>query len=137
MIDFYAQKQVLAKVEDDIKTLYDAFDVDGCREELAHLTEESKKDDFWQDVENAQKVNRKMNVCQKKIKKVEDVQKKYLETKDICYWKELLRILPNSWLQTRTWTGNYEILHNIYHQRKNHKLSEWHTFLDIIVKELP
>lgn len=83
MIDFYAQKQVLAKVEDDIKTLYDAFDVDGCREELAHLTEESKKDDFWQDVENAQKVNRKMNVCQKKIKKVEDVQKKYLETKEL------------------------------------------------------
>ena len=65
------------------------------------------------------------------------LRQKYLETKDIRYWKELLRILPNSWLQTRTWTGNYEILHNIYHQRKNHKLSEWHTFLDIIVKELP
>lgn len=62
---------------------------------------------------------------------------KYLETKDIRYWKELLRILPESWLQTRTWTGNYEILHNIYHQRKNHKLTEWKTFCNIIENELP
>lgn len=67
----------------------------------------------------------------------EQLRLKYLETKDIRYWKELLRILPNSWLQTRTWTGNYEILRNIYHQRKNHRLTEWHTFLDTIVKELP
>ena len=65
------------------------------------------------------------------------LRRKYVETKDVHYWKELLRILHNSWLQTRTWTGNYEILRNIYHQRKNHRLTEWHTFLDTIVKELP
>lgn len=47
-------------------------------------------------------------------------------------WKELIRWLPESWLQTRTWTCNYEILRNIYHQRKNHKLTEWHEFCDVI-----
>lgn len=53
----------------------------------------------------------------------------YLSTNDKAYWKELIRILPESWLQTRTWTANYEVLANIYHQRANHKLSEWKTIL--------
>lgn len=46
------------------------------------------------------------------------------------YWKALIRILPESWLQTRTITMNYEILRNIVHQRKGHKLSEWKSFID-------
>lgn len=43
-------------------------------------------------------------------------------------WKELVRWLPCGWLQTRTVTLNYEVIRNIYHQRKNHKLTEWHSF---------
>ena len=56
----------------------------------------------------------------------EGLRQKYLETKDKKYWKELVRWLPESWLQTRTITMNYENLRNIYHQRNGHKLSEWH-----------
>ena len=48
------------------------------------------------------------------------------------YWKELVRWLPESWLQTRTWTGNYETLRSMYHQRNNHKLVEWHAFCGFI-----
>jgi hypothetical protein len=66
----------------------------------------------------------------------ETLRKKFNETKDVKYWKELIRILPESWLQTRTWTANYSILRNIYHWRKDHKLSEWHQFCDWI-KTLP
>lgn len=40
-------------------------------------------------------------------------------------WKELVRWLPESWLQTRTVTLNYENLLSICHQRKAHKLNEW------------
>lgn len=58
----------------------------------------------------------------------ETLRQKYLETKDKKYWKELIRWLPNGWLQTRTVTMNYEVLRNIYFQRLNHKLSEWHQF---------
>lgn len=50
---------------------------------------------------------------------------KYIETNDKKYWKELIRWLPESWLQTRTVTLNYENLFTMYHQRKNHKLNEW------------
>ena len=70
------------------------------------------------------------------INDCESLRQKYLETQDVRYWKELVRWLPEGWLQTRTWTGDYETLHSMYHQRKNHKLTEWHQFCDFI-KTLP
>ena len=59
------------------------------------------------------------------IEQLEFLRQKYLETKDKKYWKELVRWLPESWLQTRTWTANYEVIRTICHQRMNHKLNEW------------
>lgn len=67
---------------------------------------------------------------------LEHLRLKYLETKDKKYWKELIRWLPESWLQTRTVTMNYENVLNIIHQRENHKLTEWHSFIDTL-KKLP
>lgn len=64
------------------------------------------------------------------INDCETLRKRYLETKDIRYWKELIRILPESWLQTRQWTANYAVLRNIIHWRKGHKLTEWQSFID-------
>ena len=57
----------------------------------------------------------------------EELRKKYLETKDKRYWKELIRWLPESWLQTRTVTLSYENLLAMCSkgQRRNHKLNEW------------
>ena len=70
------------------------------------------------------------------IEDLEQLRQKYNETKDKRYWKELIRLLPNGWLQTRTVTMNYENLRAMYHQREYHKLSEWHQFCDW-VKTLP
>ena len=67
---------------------------------------------------------------------LEELRQRYNETKDQAFWKELIRLLPESWLQTRTVTMNYEILRNIYSQRKHHRLTEWHQFCDWI-KTLP
>ena len=61
------------------------------------------------------------------IASLEYLRDRFNETKDMRYWKELVRWLPESWLQTRTVTLNYEILRNIYFQRKGHKLTEWRT----------
>lgn len=55
----------------------------------------------------------------------ENLRKKYLETNDKRYWKELVRWLPEGWLQTRTVTMNYENLLSMVHQREHHKLTEW------------
>lgn len=70
------------------------------------------------------------------IEMCENLRTKFIETKDTRYWRALIQLLPESYNQTRTWTANYAILRNIYFQRKNHKLIEWHEFCNWI-KSLP
>jgi hypothetical protein len=47
-------------------------------------------------------------------------------------WWQLIQLLPSSYNQTRTIFMPYEVLANIYHSRRNHKLDEWHTLCDWI-----
>ena len=54
--------------------------------------------------------------------------KLYLETKDKRYWWQMIQLLPSSYNQKRTLMLNYEVLRNMYHARKNHKLDEWRDF---------
>ncbi len=61
----------------------------------------------------------------------------YNHTKDKRYWKALIQLLPESWLQTRTITMSYENILNIIYQRKNHKLTEWHYVIDYFKENLP
>lgn len=68
---------------------------------------------------------------------LENIRQKYLETKDKRYWKELVRWLPESWLQKRTITMNYENIRNMYFQRRNHKLTEWSKSFIKWVESLP
>ena len=42
-----------------------------------------------------------------------------------CYWEQMIQLLPSSYNQKRTWTANYEVLINIFHARRTHKLPEW------------
>ena len=60
----------------------------------------------------------------------------YLIHKDKKYWWQMIQLLPTSYNQKRTVMLNYEVLVNIYHSRKNHKLDEWHIFCDWI-RNLP
>lgn len=71
------------------------------------------------------------------INMLESLRNKYLETKDKRYWKELIRWLPESWLQTRTVTMNYENIYSIYRHRRNHKLTEWSESFIKWVDSLP
>lgn len=61
------------------------------------------------------------------INVLEALRVKYNETKEKKYWKELIRLLPESWLQKRTVTMNYENLLGMCSngQRRHHKLNEW------------
>ena len=47
-------------------------------------------------------------------------------------WWEMIQLLPTSYNQKRTVHLNYEVLGTIYHQRRHHKLDEWHVFCDMI-----
>lgn len=62
------------------------------------------------------------------ISVLEETRQKYLETRDMAYWHDMIQLLPSSYNQMRTCTMNYENLINIYYARRNHKLPEWHTF---------
>lgn len=77
------------------------------------------------------------DVWKKEIEVLEGLRIAYNETKDKRFWKELIRLLPESWLQTRTITMNYENILNMVEYRKNHKLSEWSESFMNWVKSLP
>lgn len=62
---------------------------------------------------------------------------RYLETKDKKYWWQMIQLLPSSYNQKRTVMLNYEVLRNMYHARKNHKLDEWSEDFTEWVKSLP
>ena len=52
------------------------------------------------------------------------------------WWWAIIQIMPMSYNQRRTIHLNYEVLYQMYRQRKHHKLGEWHTFCDWI-EEIP
>ena len=76
------------------------------------------------------------NLCDT-INLLNELRKEYLETNDKDIWYNMIQLLPSSYNQKRTLMLNYEVLANMYHSRKNHKLDEWREFCDIIEKELP
>ena len=57
-----------------------------------------------------------------------------MSKKDI--WWQMIQLLPSSYNQTRNVMLNYEVLANMYHSRKNHKLDEWRKFCKWI-EDLP
>ena len=43
-------------------------------------------------------------------------------------WLQMIQLLPSSYNQKRTVKLNYQVLKNMYHARKTHKLKEWRDF---------
>lgn len=105
----------------------DCFEMDDFEDTVLYMTDENGLDDSISLSE----------LWEKLIKRLERMRVLYNETKDKRYWKELIRSLPESWLQTRMFDCNYATLRNIYKWRKNHKLTEWHQFCEWIEKDLP
>lgn len=70
---------------------------------------------------------------------MERLRQVYNETKDKRYWKELVRLLPESWLQKRTVTMSYENVLNMYYWRcvRPHKLAEWSVSFKAWAESLP
>lgn len=56
----------------------------------------------------------------------------YLESKDELIFQQIRCLLPQGYLQKSTLMLNYQVLKNMYHARKNHKLDEWREFCNWI-----
>lgn len=71
---------------------------------------------------------------QEPIRIINNLRADYLITKDDEMLLRAKRMLPESYLQTRTLVTNYQQLANMHHQRKNHRLKEeWGTFCQEIL----
>ncbi len=57
-----------------------------------------------------------------------DSERKHVIAQRKKFWWQMIQLLPSSYNQTRNVMLNYEVLANIYRQRKNHKLDEWREF---------
>ena len=70
----------------------------------------------------------------------EDISKserKHFEREAKKYWKELIRWLPESWLQTRTVTMSYQNIRAMRKARKSHKQTEWSISFMRWIESLP
>ena len=65
------------------------------------------------------------------IAECERLRQKFKETGDKTYWRALVQMLPNSWMQKRTVTLNYQVARAQYFARRFHKLTEWHILCDV------
>lgn len=76
-----------------------------------------------------------MDVLTALVVQMNDWRERYLKTPIEDYetrnalWDAILRLLPESYCQKATMQMNYEVLRNIYRQRKGHKLPEWTVFI--------
>lgn len=73
-----------------------------------------------------------LNLMELIIRNLNTNRKDFVDSKDKDSWWQMIQILPTSYNQKRTVELNYEVLNNIYHSRRHHKLDEWHTICDWI-----
>jgi hypothetical protein len=70
------------------------------------------------------------------IDNLNELRERYNETKDSDTFDELRSMLPSGAIYGSSVTMSYENVLNIIHQRKNHKLREWHKLCDTLM-DLP
>lgn len=68
------------------------------------------------------------------IETLEWLRQRYKETKNKVYWRYLIDLLPDGFMQKRTLTLNYQVARAMYFARRNHKKTEWRDFCKILSK---
>ena len=78
---------------------------------------------------NELRVQTGMTVLQQQIFLLNTLRKHWLEEENADrkkkIWKTIIQMLPSSYMQKRTWTGDYAILRAQVEQREGHRLTEW------------
>lgn len=84
----------------------------------------------------AEKTNVFEEVARPIVDTLNELRDSYLNCDDTdskrMIWYSILQLLPESYNQRSTLMLNYEVLANMYHARKNHKLDEWVDFCEWI-----
>ena len=67
MIEYEELRLRLLESEKTVKNLKEALAIDTLKEEISELEKESSKPDFWDDMENRQKVMQKIGSLKAKV----------------------------------------------------------------------
>ena len=78
-----------------------------------------------------------LDIFNKYLDEIEFLRLRYITDHKKETWNQIIQMLPSSFNQKRTVVLNYEILTNIINDRSNHKLNEWHTFINDAIKSCP
>ena len=110
---------------DDFENIGEIEEIDGY-----FCTRQSDNEYIWKQLTLYLEVlRRKYNETKERLnnQNLTESEKKHLNSVAKHYWKELIRLLPESWLQKRTVTMDYENLLAMCSkgQRRFHKLTEW------------
>lgn len=62
------------------------------------------------------------------VEELERLRNLFNKTQEKKYWRAIIELLPMGYNIKATIQLNYQVLKNIYHARKAHKIFEWHTF---------
>lgn len=62
------------------------------------------------------------------VEELERLRNLFNKTQEKKYWRAIIELLPMGYNIKATIQLNYQVLKNIYHARKTHKIFEWHTF---------
>lgn len=105
-------------------------------EDFSHEKLMGDKNECWNEdiLSGPESVQTPLDILKTKVDTLNVCRNKFLETKDKKYWWQMIQLLPSSYNQKRTVLLNYQVLKNMYHARKNHKLDCWIEFCEWIEK---
>lgn len=118
---------------DEIKRLWDAGEM--SKRDIAKLYGVSHTC-ICDIVNDKYKYSEKVNLFEEVARPIVDTLNELRDSYFLCdsendrkkIWYGILQLLPESYNQRATILLNYEVLRNMYHARKNHKLDEWQAF---------
>ena len=73
MVEYEELRLRLLESEKTVKNLKEALAIDTLKQEIGELEEESSRADFWDDMENSQKVMQKIGSLKAKVASYENV----------------------------------------------------------------
>lgn len=94
---------------------------------------ESWPNEYWDDEWPS---DLKTSLPDETIETLEWLRQRYKETKNKVYWRYLIDLLPDGFMQKRTVTLNYQVARAMYFARRYHKKMEWRDLCKIFA-DLP
>lgn len=111
---------------------YDTYKVGTVRNSCSKMHTIHKKPFEIDDFSHEKLLEETVECMEEVIANLNYFRDRYNETGDKKSWWQIIQLLPSSYNQRATVQLNYAVLRNIYHSRKNHKLSEWVEFCEWI-----